>query len=75
MKSVSKRLSTILLALGLAASVGCSQLQTLTTMQSNCPPIVPTLPGLNPDGQTVTLHPEHQRELLIYFEEVNRCGL
>lgn len=75
MRSVSKRLSIILLAFGLAASAGCSQLPTLTTTQNNCPPTVPTLPGLNQDGQTVTLHPEHQREILIYFEEVTRCGL
>ena len=75
MRSVSNRLSMILLVLGLIVSAGCSQLPTLTTTQNNCPPTVPTLPGLNPDGQTVTLHPEHQRELLIYFEEVNRCGL
>ena len=59
----------ILVVLGLIALVGCSLMQS---NRSNCPPIVPRLPPIQPNG-VVVLETEHQRDLLLYFEQVERC--
>lgn len=63
----------ILLALGLLVLAGCASTQSQTSPQSNCPPPIPALPGVDADGM-VSLGPNDQAALLFYFLQVERCG-
>lgn len=67
------RSSMILVALGMLAS-GCGMMPTLSDpATTECQlPEVPPLPPREPDG-AVILEPSHQAELLILFDEVDRC--
>ncbi len=63
---MSNALKMTLAALGLSALAAC------TTMPANCPPVIPVLPGVSING-AVVLGPSNQRDLLLYFEQVDRC--
>lgn len=76
-----KTLSKILLIVGLSVLVGCSLVQQMAstttldsmTTQKGCPPVIPTLPGVD-ENNVVILHKKDQELLLIYFLEVERCS-
>jgi hypothetical protein len=75
-----KTLSKILLVVGLSGLVGCSLIQQIAattqdsmTIPKGCPPVIPTLPGID-ENNVVILHEKDQESLLIYFLEVERCS-
>jgi len=69
----------ILLVAGLMSLAGCETVKTaadaatlLQVGKSNCPPVIPRLPGVSEEG-LVILMPVDQASLLIYFKQVERC--